>query len=205
MPLTEEFCRAQLMIFSKGNWNTPNDLKNDDEEFSVAFSRFLDSDDCPPSLKEYVLMAKKYYDKKVEKDLRKAKNTNQQSSQKDSESISGSQLTESQDSICNELRLGQVLLSDIHNNNSAEIESLLGEAPLFDGGPDFDWHTYAKSCIDQENWPENTTTWLEEISDITEERILDHSNECTLPNINLLLANPLQRVIIGMNLERFWT
>ena len=193
------------MMFAKGNWNSPNDLKNEDEEFSVAFARFLDSNDCPPSLKEIVAMSKKYYEKKLEKDRKKCTAEDQNLSQ-DTESISGSQLTDSQDSVINEIRLGQELLRDIHNNNNIEVDEVFCEPPLFDGGPDFDWNAYAKRCLnleDCEDWPENTTDWLEQISEVTENQILEHANNCTLPSINLLLANPLQRVIIGMNLERF--
>ena len=56
------------MIYSKGTWESPDSLKEEDEQFSDAFAAFLnDSPDCPDFLKEIIALSKAQYDKKMEK------------------------------------------------------------------------------------------------------------------------------------------
>ena len=55
------------MIYTKGTWNTIEDLKLPDEKFSDAFARFLDSENCPPFLNYIIKLSKDAYDKKIEK------------------------------------------------------------------------------------------------------------------------------------------
>ena len=49
------------------------------------------------------------------------------------------------------------------------------------------------------SFPPNSGTWLNDMSDEVESNLKDLSNGLDLPDCNLLFANPLQRVIIGMN------
>ena len=52
------------MIYTKGTWNTIEDLNLPDEKFSDAFARFLDSENCPPFLNYIIKLSKDAYDKK---------------------------------------------------------------------------------------------------------------------------------------------
>ena len=52
--------------------------------------------------------------------------------------------------------------------------------------------------------PNNPATWLNDIEDETKRQIEAKSKSCNLPSINLLFANPLQRVIIAKNLEKLF-
>ena len=41
-PITEDFAKALLIMFSPGTWKATEELKHDDESFSESFSKFLD-------------------------------------------------------------------------------------------------------------------------------------------------------------------
>eukprot|EP00111_Clytia_hemisphaerica_P009342 TCONS_00027422-protein len=211
-PLSEKYCKGQLMIHSKGTWRTPDDLKDEEEQFSDAFADFLnDSPDCPEFLKEIVALSKQNYDKKVERDRRRNRNVNQdeiqenrdvQLSQPPSIQLSQDSQQSSQDSVYNDLRLGEALLRDIRLNNNVNFDAIIGEANLFDGGPGFDWNLYGKECFGSNEWPANTKTWLKDKYDEAEDMINTHLNNHDLPDVNLLWANPKQRLIIAINLEK---
>ncbi|XP_066920537.1 uncharacterized protein [Clytia hemisphaerica] len=208
-PLSEDCCKSQLMIYSKGTWESPEDLKDEDEQFSDALAAFLNDDpDCPDFLKEIIYLSKLKYDKKQERERRRNRNRNDENQIQESQDVQLSQPASqdsqqsSQDSNYNDLRLGEALLRDIRLNNNVNFDSIIGEANLFDGGPEFDWNAYAKECFGSDDWPENTKTWLQDKYEEVEERITTHLNNYNLPVINLLYANPLQRVIIAMNLEK---
>ena len=51
-------------------------------------------------------------------------------------------------------------------------------------------------------WADDVKTWIGDVLDEVEEQINEHCNSLDLPEINLLYANPLQRVIIGLNLQK---
>ncbi|XP_066930062.1 uncharacterized protein [Clytia hemisphaerica] len=190
-------------------WESPEDLKDEDEQFSDALAAFLNDDpDCPDFLKEIIYLSKLKYDKKQERERRRNRNRNDENQIQESQDVQLSQPASqdsqqsSQDSNYNDLRLGEALLRDIRLNNNVNFDSIIGEANLFDGGPEFDWNAYAKECFGSDDWPENTKTWLQDKYEEVEERIATHLNNYNLPVINLLYANPLQRVIIAMNLEK---
>ena len=64
-PVTEDFAKALLMMFSPGTWTTVDDLKMESESFCESLSTFLDSDICPSSVKIMLKFAKVHYDKKT--------------------------------------------------------------------------------------------------------------------------------------------
>ena len=108
---------------------------------------------------------------------------------------------DSQDSIVQEQRLGQAL-RDIRDQNKAHFEkSVEDEVPLFDGGDSFDWNQHAIDSLGFQ-WNENVKTWLGNISNEIEEQLVEYADNFNLPEINLLYANPLQRVIISMNIRK---
>ena len=77
-------------------------------------------------------------------------NNQQQSSQESS--IFGSQPSyNSQDTFTTELKLGRALLRDIRENNDINIEEINCEESLFDGGPDFNWNSYAVESLEHSN------------------------------------------------------
>ena len=196
-PLSEEYCKTNLMIFSPGTWSKPEDLKSEDESFTEAFALFLDSEGCPPALQEIIKLAKLRHEKKIEKERRKESNedNNSQTSEFDSQISSNF----SQDSVLQEMCLGQSLLNEINNNQQHRMEET--EEILFNGGENFDWHEYGITSLGF-TWPDNIETWMKDTSDKVEEEMVKNFSKCDLPDINLLLANPIQRLIIALNLER---
>ena len=164
------------MIFKPGTWNSTNDLKEGFETFTESFAHYFDSDECYEAVKEVVQLAKKRYDKKIEKERKQQRpqhdneleNYNSQQSQ---EFEFDSQVS-SQGSLLSELRLGRALLKDISEPVQSAIDDLNHLKSLFTGGIDFDWHTHA---IDSFNvgpvLPPNANAWLNEVCDITEKQL----------------------------------
>ena len=88
------------------------------------------------------------------------------------------------------------MLRDIRENNDINSEEIDREESLYDGGPDFNWNSYAVESFGSLNIPNNPATWLKDIEDETERQLEAHSKGCNLPSINLLFANPLQLSLI---------
>ena len=198
-PMSEDCCQLNLMIFSKGTWRTLEDLKGDHPSFLHAFSEFLQDPECPDALKEIVSLSRKRYEKTQEaqerRRLRRQKPNEDAHSQESQES--SQQSINSQDSFQQNLNLGQALLRDAseqERSNAIEGE----DPPLFNGGPDFDWHQYAIETFGQ--WDEQTKNWLKNKNREVEQFSLRQADARNPPPINLLLANKLQRVIIAMNI-----
>jgi len=61
-----------------------------------------------------------------------------------------------------------------------------------------DWHQYAVESLEFQ-WNDNVKPWIQDIQDETEERLLEYTDNLNLPKINLLYANPRQRVIIAIS------
>ena len=91
--------------------------------------------------------------------------------------------------------------SNLDQNKAHFEKSVEDEVPLFDGGDSFDWNQHAIDSLGFQ-WNENVKTWLDNISNETEEQLLEYADNLNLPEINLLYANPLQRVIISMNIRK---
>ena len=115
-PVSEEYAKGQLMIFSQGTWKTTDDLLATHDTFTSAFAAFLDSENCPSALQK--------------------NNTNKRAQD---DYNSGSQFTDSQNSTMEDLHLGAALLRDVARQNTAIINDQHIQAPLPDGGPSFDW------------------------------------------------------------------
>ena len=64
-PVSEDYAKAMLMIFSNGTWHTTEDLKGYRERFA-ALAEFLMPQNCPTALTETLEQAKKKFDKKRE-------------------------------------------------------------------------------------------------------------------------------------------
>eukprot|EP00111_Clytia_hemisphaerica_P011688 TCONS_00034333-protein len=91
-PLSEDCCKSQLMIYSKGTWESPEDLKDEDEQFSDALAAFLNDDpDCPDFLKEIIYLSKLKYDKKQERERRRNRNRNDENQIQESQDVQLSQ------------------------------------------------------------------------------------------------------------------
>ena len=125
-PVSEEYAKGQLMIFSKGT----DDFLATNDTFTSAFAAFLDSENCPSALSEIMQQAKIKYDLKLKK------NNTIKRAQDDYNS--GSQFTDSQnsqDSTMEDLHLGAVLLRDVARQNTAIINDPHIQAPFPDGDP----------------------------------------------------------------------
>ncbi|XP_066914213.1 uncharacterized protein [Clytia hemisphaerica] len=206
-PLSENYCKGKLMMFSPGVWTKPEDLKLEGETFGEAFARFFDTEQCPRVVKDNVKSAKKRYDEKMERERKRRHKLNEQhndyanqESQADSQ-YSFSSSTFSQDFQMREVNVAHELLNEIHDANPSNAVDEELEVPLLDGGPDFDWYEYAMQCLGQA-WPDNVGSWLDDMDAEVEKQTVNSYGRCDLPRINLLLANELQRLIIAINLER---
>ncbi|XP_066927171.1 uncharacterized protein [Clytia hemisphaerica] len=194
-PLEDNYCKVQLMIHSPGTWENVDELKQGKESFLEAFFEFLDTDLCPTTVKELVSNAKSEHDKKVQREEqstnKKAQDPDESSSEHDSESDN-----EFESDIRNE----NLYLQYLVENNPQAFEDLHVFKNLPDDGESFDWHLYATECFGG-NWSDSTSNWLQNVSNVAEERHRALNQQCDLPpNMDLLKANTLQRVIIAINI-----
>ena len=201
-PVTEDYAQAMLMIFKEGTWTTLDDLRADYETYAEALAEFVESPSCPDILTDLLKEAKKKFDKKKAKTRRNRQpgldsNANSQSTYGGSQS---SQPT-SQDSIAQEMNLARDIMRDIGERYEQELDDPYAEVILPNGGPDFDWNAYAMETFGGQ-WPDDTATWLETITEEEDANDEARGNECELPNINLLCANELQATVIAINLQR---
>ena len=199
-PISEEYAKGQLMIFSPGTWKKVDDLKGDHSDFVSAFSEFLDGPLCPQGLYEMIEQAKIRHDKKKNVNTPNGAQRPVNEGMLSSQSSQGSQETCSQTSSCAHLNLGAAMMAEMAKMNRAELNDVLPEIPLFTGGVDFDWHANGLQCLGMPI-PDNASEWLKTVSAKAEKAALEHAECCNLPNVNLRLANPLQRVIIAINLK----
>ncbi|XP_066914121.1 uncharacterized protein [Clytia hemisphaerica] len=195
-PLEEDYCKGQLMIHSLGTWENVNDLKNGKDSYLESFMEFLESDLCPMIVKELVKKKKLEHDKKLERDRQRAKkrkNLDVDDSSIDHESGS-------EDEFENEIRNEHEFLRYLAENRPQDFEDLNAFRDLPDGGEGFDWHQYAIESFGGA-WPDNASDWLENISKVAAAQQQARNQNCDLPpNIDLLKANALQRVIIAINI-----
>ena len=197
-PVTEEFAKARLMIHSKGTWYKPEDLKDNHDTYVDAFAEFLDSQYCPISLRVLLQEARNKFEKKRECINRTNGNNDRQANQYSQ--TSSTQTTDSQDSQ-GDADLTAALLRDVAQFNMEKIDDPVNIPPLNDGGSNFNWHDYGLQCLGVPV-PTNAKDWLKIISEEAAKQELDKATKCNLPEINLRLANPLQRVIIAINIIR---
>ena len=154
-PVSEDYAKAMLMIFSNGTWHTTEDLKGSHETFAAALAEYLMSENCPTALTETLEQAKKKFDKK------RRKNVAHSVIQNEASQSTSSQLSEnsSQGSISYDLHLGRALMRDIAQQHISDITDPHIQKPLPTGGPNFDWHNYALECFGSV-WPNNPETWI---------------------------------------------
>ena len=124
-PLIEDFCKSQLIIYSKGTWKKVKDLKEGYNSYIEAFAVILNSVDCPDTVKEMITRAQEQYDKKVNK-KRKGKeiseeidNDNIEFEDSFSEESDTELLPESALNIRKSLILQKMIMQDLNNG---EIE-----------------------------------------------------------------------------------
>ena len=202
-PLTEECCKFNLMIFSKGTWTKVDDLKNGYDTYVESFCEFIDSEECPKALQEVIALSKKRYDATLKK-KKSVERTDEKSSQ-NTNSYTGSQESfNSQDSFAENIKLGHALLNDIALTKKEQFENICEEEkPLYDGGADFDWHEYSIKSLGFPWEHDDVANWLEGKSNELEQITIQRGNELNLPSINLRMANPVQRVVIAINILKF--
>ena len=147
-----------------------------------------------------ILRAKEQYDKTVNK--RKAKEIREDviKDMESEDSFSESEsLPECALNIRNTLNLQKKILEDFNNGEIERQENFAEFQSLPDGGKDFDWNLYAQECFGGQ-WPSNTSDWLESVDQIAKARENDVNSSCDLPQIDLMAANELQRVIIAITI-----
>ena len=196
-PVSEEYSKAMLMIFSPGTWRTTEDLLEGQESYAAALANFLESHSCPTALTQSLKEAKKHFDKKKNRQTYR----NRISANNDSQSTYDASQASSQNSCAADFHLGRALMRDIAESHLDDINDPHAEQPLPNGGPGFDWHSYALQCFGSQ-WPADANTWLKSIAEDAEQNNMLQGDDCSLPAINLLTANELQRAVIGINLQR---
>ena len=138
------------MVHSKGTWLSVEDLKHDDGTFLSAFVPFLDSDDCPESVKFMLKLAQQKYYKKLSKKNNQQSNPNVEEEFL-SQSTENSQTTnDSQESIVN--GMGIQLMRDIARQQRQNLmNAQVDDEVLYTGGPDYDWHQEGLRHLDIPN------------------------------------------------------
>ncbi|XP_057310732.1 uncharacterized protein LOC130648690 [Hydractinia symbiolongicarpus] len=202
-PVTEDYAKAMLVIFSVGTWHNTEELKGQHESFAAALASFVQTENCPPILIDALKEAKQSFDKKSE---RKQSHTRVINNETDNQSsCQSSQYTDassqsSQNSVIAQMNIGRAIMRDIARHHVADINEPDVQQVLPNGGPTFDWNNYAIQSFGSQ-WPINADTWLQSISEEAERNELQLADVCTLPQINILNANELQRTVIGINLQ----
>ena len=203
-PVTEDFAKALLMMFSPGTWTTVDDLKMESESFCESFSTFLDSDICPPSVKIMLKFAKVHYDKKTTRS-NVASRVNSDSQSVNSQPLNTQSSQSSQESQ-EDFTFGNQLLRDIaiqRKSNTEEAE--VDDEVLFNGGEGFDWHTHGlESLVDFPTESldyEEIKQWLPTVSEEALAVFKREGNDFTFYDVNPRLVNKLQMLIVYYNLK----
>ena len=195
-PPSEEFARATLMCFSPGTWTTIDDLKFGRDSFVNALLDFVEMDCCPDIVRKMLFDAKQSFDKKrklpIARDhachsqvnLSQSSQCSQSSSQNSSASFQG-----------NSFNFREAMYRDLISD--VEIPEQLLETPFLDVGDDFDWHEYSIECLGDLCCPSNAKTWVSDQCKSALESVYCNNDLISLPDVNVLRANNLQRVIIG--------
>ena len=195
-PVTEDFAKALLIMFSPGSWKTTEELKHDDESFSESFSKFLDSEICPEAVKMMLKFAKFHYDKKTSRKKASFEKDN-------SQPLNFSQSTQGSQDSQDELTFGDQLLRDIVLQQRSSVdEPQVDEEVLFNGGEEFDWHFHGLESIG--NVPLDfieMKQWLPKVSKEALATFTRNGNDCTSIDVNPRLVNKLQMLIVHYNLK----
>ena len=200
-PITEDFAKGNLMIFSPGTWIKSEDLLNLNgvtyDNYTSAFVEFLDSEQCPEALRVMLTFAKKRYDAK---EIKRSVKSNLDDIDIFSQSSSQSQ---SSDSIAKNT-LGNQLMRDIAFQQQMHIiEGVIGEVVLPDGGPDFDWFASGREalCHIDITLIENGKDWLKNTIVSVECASVQHDyGNVHIPLVKPLLVNEKQRLIVYINM-----
>ena len=97
--------------------------------------------------------------------------------------------------------LGADMMKEMAQQNNLDLANAPDLPPLCDGGVGFNWNEYGLQSLgflpspDANEWISKTSEKVEKDRDIND-------NLDSAISINLLLANPLQRVVIAINLIR---
>ncbi|XP_057290792.1 uncharacterized protein LOC130613469 [Hydractinia symbiolongicarpus] len=183
-PVTEDYAKAMLIIFSVGTWHNTEELKGQHESFAAALASLVQTEECPSILIDSFVINIQ---------------TDTQSSDQSSQYTDASSQC-SRNSAIAEINIGRAMMRDIAKHHVAEMNEPNVQQVLPNVGAMFDWNNYAIQSFGSQ-WPINADTWLQSISEEAERNELQHAEDCTLPQINILNANELQRTVIGINLQ----
>ena len=190
------------MIYSKTNWAKPDDLKANHNSFVEAFAEFLDSTHCPSAVRTIVNEAREKKKRKgtahIDLDNQMNASNDNYTDEDDDDYDDGELIIDGHD----DLDMGVHMMQQQAKENDLDNVNLDNLPPLNDGGIGFNWHQYGihsmgmEPSINIKDWVQNTSHEIE----ISKPNQNDDS--LFLPSINLLMANPLQRVVIAINLLR---
>ena len=72
-PVTEDYARTRLMMFSPGTWSKVEDNLTINgisyEDFTTAFAAFIDTEQCPKAILDMLKWAREKYEKNVHLEL----------------------------------------------------------------------------------------------------------------------------------------
>ena len=207
-PVLEEYARAQLMIFSPGSWQKPEDLLTVNgvayNNFSNAFSSFIDTSQCPPALRQMLTWAKEKYDKSKRVDRDNHGMISQNNETPTSIQLSQNSIYSSQDNgFGSDVTIGQHLLNDIAEQ-SCDVDNIIEDFAFDDGGPGYNWHEAGLTSILQYaslDTIEKCKTWLTNAKQMSSEPSSDDDqDEVYLPTTNPLLVNKKQMYAVYMSI-----
>ena len=191
-PVSEDFAKGQLIIHSKMEWAKAEDFKGDHDSYASAFSEFLDSFSCPDALHKVVNEIR-------ERSLQRNKRVLAPIDLENEEREDG-YFQDCQDGRDN-FDLGADMMKEMAGQNNLDLADAPDLPPLCDGGVGFNWNEYGLQSLGFPPSPD-ANEWISKTSEKVEKYKGRNFNLDSAISINLLLANPLQRVVIAINLIR---
>ena len=200
-PPTSEYCKAMLMIFSRGTWYKESDLMGPYDNFPQAFADFIETEDCPETVKELLEAAKAAHDRKRNKVVnRQAPSTSAPESQSQSQNSQSSSQCE------NEFGLSRALMRDFAMSHAQELDNPTTEQELNHGPPNYDWHAEGlatfNTFVQDLSILDSAETWLAKTEQDIQKVLNDHNDRLNLPERDPLACNELQRIALGINMEQ---
>ena len=209
-PVSEEYARAQLMMFSPGTWQRPNDLLTIGgvtyENFTTAFASFIDTQQCPPALRLMLTWAKEKSDKSKRTDVSNHGLISQHNETPASLQLSQNSISSSQNNAhCSGITLGQQLLDNILEQQQSIIDSelIVEDFAFDDGGPDYNWHESGLQSMLQYaslDTIEKCKTWLTKAKEKGCEQPQSNDGRTLLPTTNPLQVNKKQMYAVYMSI-----
>lgn len=193
-PLAEDYCKAQLKIFSNMHWKKSEDLLKEHSTYVDAFLEFMQTPDCPAAVITLVEQAKERAERE-ESGKKKSKPQETNTNTQNTDDFS------SDEEVDQDVRAQLIAAQMTTAGDIISPDTLIDEQPLPDGGDNFDWHNHATESFGGE-WPDSVNNFLNNTKEHANSFLLQNANELTLPTINLLCANPLQRVLISITARR---